>query len=310
MAKDWGVSTLPDLIQTLNETGDFTKDEIKNYADQLGLLGSDAQYDDLYSSIIEAAENPELVKQTGVLETISAQVAALADTRTGKEAKEDYDEAHKELVGGKGIDTQAQAFAKGKKLDENGKLVDLSAGEYEQTKASMQEVANSFRETAAIAAEKVKVTSGAEQDYWKQVQKGAEADAARTDKYIQMADEAMKKRADAEKQETEGRQKEVEARNKARQAEQDAAEAAAKEANKNAQEKGKTQTEREQNKPVTESEGKTARDEGRIKEAQQQRQKELEEANKQRWEAENKRAQAAAAAEKKATEDKLKTQKT
>lgn len=310
MAKDWGVSTLPDLIQTLNETGDFTKDEIKNYADQLGLLGSDAQYDDLYSSIIEAAENPELVKQTGVLETISAQVAALADTRTGKEAKEDYDEAHKELVGGKGIDTQAQAFAKGKKLDENGKLVDLSAGEYEQTKASMQEVANSFRETAAIAAEKVKVTSGAEQDYWKQVQKGAEADAVRTDKYIQMADEAMKKRADAEKQETEGRQKEVEARNKARQAEQDAAEAAAKEANKNAQERGKTQTEHEQNKPVTESEGKTARDEGRIKEAQQQRQKELEEANKQRWEAENKRAQAAAAAEKKATEDKLKTQKT
>ena len=309
MAKDWGVNTLPDLIQTLNETGDFTKDEIKNYADQMGLLSSEAQYDELYSDIIEAAENPELVKQTGVLETISAQVAALADTRTGKEAKEDYDEAHKELVGGKGIDTQAQAFAKGQKLDENGKLVNLSAGEYEQTKASMQEVANSFRETAAIAAEKVKVTSGAERDYWKQVQKGAEADAARTDKYIQMADEAMKKRADAEKQEAEGRQKEVDARNEARKAEQDAVEAAAKEANKNAQEKGKTQTGYEQNKPVTESEGRAARDEGRVKEAQRQRQKELEEANKQRWEAENRRAQAMAAAEKKAAEDKLKTQK-
>ena len=221
MAKDWGISTLPDLIQTLNETGDFTKDEIKNYADQMGLLGSDAQYDSLYSDIIEAAENPELVKQTGVLETISAQVAALADTRTGKKAKEDYDEAHKELVGGEGFgDSTAQAFALGKKHDENGKLVDLSAGEYEQTKASMQEVANSFRETAAIAAEKVKVTSGYEQDYWKQVQKGAEADAARTDKYIQMADEAMKKRADAEKQEAEGRQKETEARNKSKEVEQ------------------------------------------------------------------------------------------
>ena len=220
MAKDWGISTLPDLIQTLNETGDFTKDEIKNYADQMGLLGSDAQYDSLYSDIIEAAENPELVKQTGVLETISAQVAALADTRTGKEAKEDYDKAHKELVGKNGIDTQAQAFAKGQKLDENGKLVNLTAGEFEQTKASMQEVANSFRETAAIAAEHVKTTTGTEQDYWKQVQKGAEADAARTDKYIQMADQAMKKRADAEIQEAEGRAKEVEARNKAREEEQ------------------------------------------------------------------------------------------
>lgn len=220
MAKDWGINTLPDLIQTLNETGDFTKDEIKNYADQMGLLGSDAQYDSLYSDIIEAAENPELIKQTGVLETISAQVAALADTRTGAEAKADYDKAHKELVGKNGIDTQAQAFTKGQKLDENGKLVNLTAGEFEQTKASMQEVANSFRETAAIAAEHVKTTTGTEQDYWKQVQKGAEADAARTDKYIQMADQAMKKRADAEIQEAEGRAKEVEARNKAREEEQ------------------------------------------------------------------------------------------
>ena len=288
MAKDWGVNTLPDLIQTLNDTGDFTKDEIKNYADQMGLLGSDAQYDELYSDIIEAAENPELVKQTGVLETISAQVAALADTRTGKEAKEDYDEAHKELVGGKGFgDSTAQAFALGKKLDENGKQVDLTAGEYEQTKASMQEVANSFRETAAIAAEKVKVTSGAERDYWKQVQKGAEADAARTDKYIQMADEAMKKRADAEKREAEGRQKEIDARNKSKEEEQKQRDAEI--AKKNREEQAARDLinkDREEPRKLTDADESKARQEGKEAERkakeEEGRKKEIEARNKSR----------------------------
>ena len=286
MAKDWGISTLPDLIQTLNETGDFTKDEIKNYADQMGLLGSDAQYDSLYSDIIEAAENPELVKQTGVLETISAQVAALADTRTGKEAKEDYDEAHKELVGGKGFgDSTAQAFALGKKRNENGKLVDLSAGEYEQTKTSMQEVANSFRETAAIAAEKVKVTSGAEQDYWKQVQKGAEADAARTDKYIQMADEAMKKRVDAEKREAEGRQQEIDARNKAREEERKQRDAEIAKRNKEEQAaRDLINKDRKEPRKLTDADENRARQEG--KEAE--RKAKEEEGRKKETEARNK----------------------
>lgn len=286
MAKDWGISTLPDLIQTLNETGDFTKDEIKNYADQMGLLGSDAQYDSLYSDIIEAAENPELVKQTGVLETISTQVAALADTRTGKEAKEDYDEAHKELVGGKGFgDSTAQAFALGKKRNENGKLVDLSAGEYEQTKTSMQEVANSFRETAAIAAEKVKVTSGAEQDYWKQVQKGAEADAARTDKYIQMADEAMKKRVDAEKREAEGRQQEIDARNKAREEERKQRDAEIAKRNKEEQAaRDLINKDRKEPRKLTDADENRARQEG--KEAE--RKAKEEEGRKKETEARNK----------------------
>lgn len=314
-----GINNLQDLISTLIETGDYTKDEIEDYAEKAGYEGD---FEGLYAELAEAMENPELAKQTGVLETISAQIAALADTRTGEEAKADYDEAHKKLVGKEGFgDTDAQAFAMGKKLarDENGnviydkngkaKLEDLTAGEFEQTKKSMQETADHFRETAAIAKEKAKTAPESEKSYWEAVQKGAEEDAARADKYVQMADEAMKKQEDAARRESEGKAKEAKARDEARKKQQEAEKAAIEKANKDAQDKGKKQTDYETNKPKTEAEGKIAKDEGRIKEAQQQNQKNLEESNKQRWEAENKRAQAAAAAEKKAAEDKLKAQK-
>ena len=194
MAGDWGIKTLPDLIQTLNDTGDFTKDEIKAYADKLDLLESDDNFDSLYSDIIEAAENPELVKQTGVLEDISGKVSALMDGRTGDKALDDYNESHEALVGGEGVDTEAQAFAYGKKLNEDGTLGGfLSAGEYEQTKKSLEEVKQSYIESAAIAAEKVKITTGKEKERWEEVQKGYEEDAARVDKYLGMASNAYEK---------------------------------------------------------------------------------------------------------------------
>ena len=262
MAKDWGVNTLPDLIQKLNDTGDFTKDEIKNYADQMGLLGSDAEYDSLYSDIIEAAENPELVKQTGVLETISAQIAALAVTDSAAQGKtqEELNKANAEMLGGKGVDTDAQAFAYGKKLvkDENGniirdkngnaKLENLSAGEYEETKKSMQAIADGYRETAAIAAAKAKVATGEDKKYWEGVQANAEEGAARADKYIRMAAKARKEQAEQEKKEAEGRAKETKARNEARNKEQDAQKVTEEEKRKQQEKKAKENVEVENEK--------------------------------------------------------------
>ena len=262
MAKDWGVNTLPDLIQKLNDTGDFTKDEIKNYADQMGLLGSDAEYDSLYSDIIEAAENPELVKQTGVLETISAQIAALAVTDSAAQGKtqEELNKANAEMLGGKGVDTDAQAFAYGKKLvkDENGniirdkngnaKLENLSAGEYEETKKSMQAIADGYKETAAIAAAKAKVATGEDKKYWEGVQANAEEGAARADKYIRMAAKARKEQAEQEKKEAEGRAKETKARNEARNKEQDAQKVTEEEKRKKQEKKAKENVEAENEK--------------------------------------------------------------
>ena len=262
MAKDWGVNTLPDLIQKLNDTGDFTKDEIKNYADQMGLLGSDAEYDSLYSDIIEAAENPELVKQTGVLETISAQIAALAVTDSAAQGKtqEELNKANAKMLGGKGVDTDAQAFAYGKKLvkDENGniirdkngnaKLENLSAGEYEETKKSMQAIADGYKETAAIAAAKAKVATGEDKKYWEGVQANAEEGAARADKYIRMAAKARKEQAEQEKKEAEGRAKETKARNEARNKEQDAQKVTEEEKRKQQEKKAKENVEVENEK--------------------------------------------------------------
>ena len=299
MAKDWGISTLPDLIQTLNETGDFTKDEIKNYADQMGLLGSDAQYDSLYSDIIEAAENPELVKQTGVLETISAQIAAMAvsdDASQGKTQKE-LNKTNEEMLGGKGVDTDAQAFAYGKKLvkDENGniirdkngnvKLERLTAGEYEETKKSMQAVADSYRETAAIAAAKAKVATGEDKKYWEGVQKNAEEGATRADKYMQMADKAMQKQEDLDKKEVEGRQKEIDARNKAREEEQKQRDAEIAKKNKEEQAaRDLINKDRKEPRKLTDADENKARQEGKEAERkakeEEGRKKEIEARNK------------------------------
>ena len=132
---DMGVKTLPDLIQTLNDTGDFTKDEIQAYADKLGLLVNEDRFNSLYSDIIEAAENPELAKQTGILETISAQVSILANNKTISEAEQDRKKLNKELYGETGgvTDSVADYFAHGQIKDENGNIRNLTAGEYEQT---------------------------------------------------------------------------------------------------------------------------------------------------------------------------------
>ena len=224
---DMGVKTLPDLIQTLVDTGDFNKEEIQAYADKLGLLGDEGRFDSLYDSIIEASENPELVRQTNILETISAQVAALRDDRTGTEAKSEYDKFHDELYGGDGHDTGAQLFGDG--LNKEGKQ--LSAGEYEQTKKDLEESAQAAREQAAIAKERAKTETGLEKERWENIAKYYEQDADYIDKLLDRGAEAFEKNQERIDKELEAR----ESKKKGRKKEQEAAEQIEKRGKKKAQ---------------------------------------------------------------------------
>lgn len=195
---DMGAKTLPDLIRTLNDTGDFNRDEIKAYADKLGMLGDEQRFDSLYSSIIEATKNPEVAKQTSILSSINAKFAALLDTRTGEQAEKDFKEQREDLYGKKGEhDTEAQAFGDGFKINENGTKSKLTAGEYEETKKHLQELGQSYRDTAAIAVEKAKTAADAEEKlHWQKVAEMAEKDADYIDILLDRGAEAFKKNQD------------------------------------------------------------------------------------------------------------------
>ena len=227
MAKDWGIKTLPDLIETLNKTGEFSKDEIKGYADKLGLLGSEERYDSIYDSVIEAAQNPELAKQTDLLGQINAQVAALRDNRTGTEAKSEYDKFHDKLYGGDGHDTEAQLFGDG--LNKKGKQ--LSAGEYEQTKKDLEESAQAAREQAAIAKERAKTETGLEKERWQNIAKYYEQDADYIDELLDRGAKAFEKNQEKIDKELEAK----ESKKKGREKEQKTAEKLEKRGKKKAQ---------------------------------------------------------------------------
>ena len=192
---DMGAKTLPDLIRTLNDTGDFNRDEIKAYADKLGMLGDEQRFDSLYSSIIEATKNPEVAKQTSILSSINAKFAALLDTRTGEQAEKDFKEQREDLYGKKGkYDTEAQAFGGGFKINEDGTKSKLTAGEYEETKKHLQELGQSYRDTAAIAVEKAKTAADAEEKlHWQKVAEMAKKDADYVDTLLDRGAKAFKK---------------------------------------------------------------------------------------------------------------------
>ena len=214
---DMGVKTLPDLIQTLNDTGDFTKDEIQAYADKLGLLVNEDRFNSLYSDIIEAAENPELAKQTGILETISAQVSILANNKTISEAEQDRKELNKELYGETGgvIDSAADYFAHGQIKDENGNIRNLTAGEYEQAKKSFIAVGEEYQRRAEEARINASQATGEEKKRWEALAKGYEQDYENIQKYLDLAAKAFEEK----QEEADKAAKEKESRNSGREQE-------------------------------------------------------------------------------------------
>ena len=207
--QDMGVTTLRDLISTLEETGDYNKDEIKAYADKLGLLANDENYDKTYSDIISEKENPELTKQTAELESINSKLGILINGTDVDTAERNYNENHDTLFGESGVDTGLEAFSLGKKLDENGNLSWLDPGEYTELKKSYENLAKSYREQAQEAEYMASQTTGAEQKRWKTIAKGYDEDADNIEDMVQKSAEYIKeyedglKKGEAVKQEKE-----------------------------------------------------------------------------------------------------------
>ena len=238
-ANDWGVKNLPDLIQTLNETGEFTKDEIKAYADKLGMLDTEEGFEQDYANIISAAENPELVRQTSELQSINAKVGALLDRRNPEEQTSAWQDFHKMIYGGEGVDTDFQQFARGK--DSSGGSLD--SGEYETTKKNMQEAIQTAEEASQKYKFMAEQSSGADKAHFEELAQKYDADAQHIKALMAAGEKAY---ADSQKQIDKERQA-AQAKNANRtesqkQQQQAASKAQAKTNAQAANEKGKTQT--------------------------------------------------------------------
>ena len=311
IVSDMGIENLPDLIQTLSETGEFSRDEIKAYADKLGYTESDEKFISIYDDIISALENDELAKQTSIQQDINNKLNMLVDKRDLDEHKSVNAEWKEMVYGKEGVmDTAFQKFSLGQ--DEHGNT--LSAGEYAQTKKNMEEASQKAHDTAEYYRNMAEYAESKEdREAYEKLAKSYENGANWIDKWIEAGTKAYEENEAKREKEKEDREKEKEGRKKGKEIEDKAnkekKDKETKDATDAAQEKGKKRTKDEKNKSITPEEERKARDEGKKQDAQSAKQKEIEEANKKRWENETKHAEKISELEKKNIEDKQKKQK-
>ena len=187
---EMGFSNLQELISGLASTEDYTKEEIQAYAEKAGYNGD---FDTLYDSVVEAIDNPELYKQTSVLEKISSQIALInaADTTPEKAASDRTDFATA-LYGTLGkIDSAADYFAHGRNKDNSS---NLSVEEYEATKKSL-EAQQAWAEQQASMAEARATNASTEEESakWQAVADQWRQDAENIGTYLTMGAEAYAK---------------------------------------------------------------------------------------------------------------------
>ena len=183
---EMGIGNLTDLISSLYGTGDYTKEEIEAYAEKAGFQGD---FDSIYDKIAEAVENPELYKQTSVLEKISSQIALLSadSTISADDALKDRNTFAKELYGVLGkIDSEADFFAHGQTKEGDR----LTTEQYEATKQSLEAQKAWAEQQASIAEARAANAANAgnaeEQAQWLEIANKYSQDAANLETYISM----------------------------------------------------------------------------------------------------------------------------
>ena len=214
--KDMGIKSMDSLIDVFDSTGQFTKDEMAEYAEQWAKL-NDVEYDptafnEKFNEHLQELQDPEAAKQTGQLTDINSTTASILSVLASKRIEEGHldaaqaDNIKNSVLGGKGADTVAQLFSLGK--NEKGKA--LTETEYKGTRdelvANQKTLSdyltklNEGRDVAKTQEEKAKFDT--------EIQSVTET-LGYLNKYIQDGDAAWK--ATQEKQEAEANKKKAEA---------------------------------------------------------------------------------------------------
>ena len=169
--EDMGVKTLPQLIETLNQTGDFTKDEIENYADKLGYL-DDVNFDEVFNSIVGALENPAVAEQTKELIQLHGTVKSILDEISGNnDPDQALDKLKKSEEDNFGEDSAIHNFGLNRIWDDElGKYRSLTEEEYEAQDKYANDLQKSYEQAAADAQAKADAAfDSTEREHWQEV---------------------------------------------------------------------------------------------------------------------------------------------
>lgn len=214
--RDMGIKSMDSLIDVFDSTGQFTKDEMAEYAEQWAKL-NDVEYDpnafnEKFNEHLQELQDPEAVKQTGQLSDINSTTASILSVLSSKRIEEGHldaaqaDNIKNSILGGKGADTMAQLFSLGK--NEKGKP--LTETEYKSTKdelVSNQKALNDYLIKLNEGRDAAK-TQGEKDKFDAEIQSVTET-LGYLNKYIEDGDAAWK--AAQEKQEAEANTKKAEA---------------------------------------------------------------------------------------------------
>ena len=147
MKSDLRLGSLPELIETFGQTGEYTKDEIKGLAERFG-YDDEKQFEQDYSDWVEKTTDPTQYKQTDLLSSLDSNVANIAGSIVNKRIEEGHldnptaADTNYAIFGEKGKrDTLAQLFSVGK----NGNREAFrSESEYTRNRDQLQNALNKY----------------------------------------------------------------------------------------------------------------------------------------------------------------------
>lgn len=134
---EMGITSMESLVKTFDDTGQFTKDEIRGYAEKWaefnGQQGELAKFDEYWKN---NQQDNEFGGIPGSLDSIQSILSSIESILASQRLSEGYldnptaDASKKWLFGGKGEDTAAQKFWKGHGSGVNG---EITTSEFNQT---------------------------------------------------------------------------------------------------------------------------------------------------------------------------------
>lgn len=147
MKSDLRLGSLPELIETFGQTGEYTRDEIKGLAERFG-YDDEKQFEQDYSDWVEKTTDPTQYKQTDLLSSLDSNVANIAGSIVNKRIEEGHldnptaTDTNYAIFGEKGKrDTLAQLFSVGK--NGNGEAF-RSESEYTRNRDQLQNALNKY----------------------------------------------------------------------------------------------------------------------------------------------------------------------
>ena len=148
--QDMGIKSMDSLIDIFDSTGQFTKDEMAEYAEQWAELNNldSSEFNEKFNEHLNELENGEAVKQTNELSDLNSTTSSIESILASMRIEEGHldnpqaDQLKQDILGGKSADTIAQLFSLGK----NEKGQELTKTEYDATRkelvASQQSITN------------------------------------------------------------------------------------------------------------------------------------------------------------------------